>query len=471
MDNTILLLAKNLGNPQFKKIYRLNYAYLTGSMYRGIASKELVIRMGDSGLMGFLGAGGLSLTELEQQILYIKSNLSPTANFGVNLLCAYSNNAQELAVVELLLRHKVRFIEASAFVTITKSLVRYRLTGIYKDNNNVIQCPNRILAKLSRPEVAYAFLSPPPQKIVDALLAEGRITPEQATLSQSIPMCNEICVEADSGGHTDMGVSTVLTPIIMKIKNEMAAKYYHQPIYLGMAGGIGSPEAAASAFLMGADFIVTGSINQCTVESGTSDHAKSLLQNINYMDTAYAPAGDMFELGSRIQVLKKGTLFALRANKLFSLYNHYNALDELPGDLCRKLENDYFKMTLQQVWENVRQYFMSILQFDEIKKAESLPRYKMVLVFKYYFYYSAKIALTGQSDDFNNYQIHTGPALGAFNQWVQGTELEPWKNRHVDIIAEKLMYETANFLMQRMNSLQNITSNNVLPYAVNAVYN
>jgi trans-AT polyketide synthase, acyltransferase and oxidoreductase domains len=189
------------------------------------------------------------------------------------------------------------------------------------------------------------------------------------------------------------------------------------------------------------------------------------------MDTAYAPAGDMFELGSKIQVLKKGTLFSVRANKLFNLYNHYNSLAEIPEELAKKLEKEYFKITLPQVWENVRQYLIGQSQFEEIRKAEALPKYKMVLVFKYYFYYSAKIALTGQVDDLSNYQIHTGPALGAFNQWVKGTEFESWKNRHVDQIAERLMYETANFLTHRMNSLQNITSNNVLQYSLNAAYN
>ena len=71
--------------------------------------------------------------------------------------------------------------------------------------------------------------------------------------------------------------------------------------------------------MVGADFVCTGSINQCTVESGMSDVVKDLLQDINVQDTEYAPAGDMFEIGARVQVLKKGTFFPARANKLFML--------------------------------------------------------------------------------------------------------------------------------------------------------
>jgi hypothetical protein len=43
--------------------------------------------------------------------------------------------------------------------------------------------------------------------------------------------------------------------------------------------------------------------------------------------------------------------------------------------------------------------------------------------------------------------------LGAFNQWVKGTPLEDWRNRHVDEIGEKLLKETAELLQQRFQSL------------------
>ncbi len=60
-----------------------------------------------------------------------------------------------------------------------------------------------------------------------------------------------------------------------------------------------------AAFMLGAEFILTGSINQCTVEAGTSDKVKDLLQQMNVQDTEYAPAGDSFQMGSKVQVLKR----------------------------------------------------------------------------------------------------------------------------------------------------------------------
>src|SRR3954462_15450892 len=99
------------------------------------------------------------------------------------------------------------------------------------------------------------------------------------------------------------------------------SKYrYQNKIRIGAAGGIGTPHAAAAAFILGADFILTGSINQCTVEAGTSAAAKDGLQELNVQDTDYAPAGDMFELGARVQVAKRGLFFPARANRLYELY-------------------------------------------------------------------------------------------------------------------------------------------------------
>ena len=45
------ITAAQLGNPEFKKAYGLKYAYVSGSMYRGIASKELVVAMGKAGFL------------------------------------------------------------------------------------------------------------------------------------------------------------------------------------------------------------------------------------------------------------------------------------------------------------------------------------------------------------------------------------------------------------------------------------
>lgn len=446
-DSEPRVTAASLGSDVFRRRFGLKYAYMAGGMYRGVASADLVIRMGKAGLLSFFGAGGLSTAKIEQNIVRIQSELNAGEPYGMNLLANYDYPADEDAVVDLYLKYGIRNVEAAAFMQMTPALVRFRLQGLRTDARNRIVCDHRVIAKVSRPEVARAFMSPPPAMIVERLLQRGLVTPQQAELSQRVPMSHDICVEADSGGHTDGGIPTVMLPPLLRMRDDMQRTHaYEEPLCMGLAGGIGGAEAAAAAFLLGADFILTGSINQCTVEAGMSADGKSMLQEMDIHDTEYAPAGDMFELGAQIQVMKKSVFFPARANKLFSLYRHYDSLDDIPERTRRQLEGTYFKKTFDDIWRESAAYFRSVNREHEIAKAEANAKHKMALVFRWYFAYSSRIAMEGSGDDRVNYQIHTGPALGSFNQWVKGTELEHWSRRHVDRIAIKVMEAAAEHL-------------------------
>ncbi|MFK2853204.1 ACP S-malonyltransferase [Dyella humi] len=439
--------AMTLGSQIFRRRYDLQYAYMAGAMYRGVASADLVIKMGKAGFLSFFGAGGLSREKIEANIARIQTELNAGQPYGMNLLANYEYPAQEEAVVELYLKHGIKNVEAAAFMQMTPALMRYRLQGLRLNERGDVVCTHRVVAKVSRPEVAKAFMSPPPAHIVDRLLERGLVTPQQAEWSKRIPVSHDICVEADSGGHTDGGIAAVMLPPLLRMRDELQRTHaYAEPLCMGLAGGIGGPEAAAAAFLLGADFITTGSINQCTVEAGMSDDGKSMLQEIDIHDTEYAPAGDMFEIGAQVQVMKKSVFFPARANKLLSLYRHYESLDDIPSRTRNQLEGTFFKKSFDEIWGETANYFRSIKLDHEIAKAEANTKHKMALVFRWYFAYSTRLAIEGKGEDRVNYQIQTGPALGSFNQWVKGTELEPWTKRHVDHIAFKLMDATAEHL-------------------------
>jgi trans-AT polyketide synthase/acyltransferase/oxidoreductase domain-containing protein len=443
------VLPSYLGSSEFKKDYNLSYAYVTGGMYRGVASKEIVVKMGKVGMLGFFGTGGLKLSQIEDAIQYIQKELSAGQSYGMNLLHNPNNLEMEEKTIDLYLVYGVKNVEAAAFINVTPALVRYRAKGLKRDEQGNIITSNKIIAKLSRPEVAQIFLSPAPEQILAKLVAENKITQEEADLSTQIPMADDICVEADSGGHTDGGVAYALTPAVIKLRDDMMEQYkYNKKVRIGAAGGIGTPQAAAAAFILGADFIVTGSINQCTVEAATSDAVKDLLQVMNVQDTEYAPAGDMFELGAKVQVLKKGLFFSARANKLFELYRQYNSLNEIDEKTKNQIQERYFKRSFEEVYNDVKAFY----PIQEIEKAERNPKHKMALIFRWYFGYSSRLALNGSTESKVDFQIHCGPALGSFNQWVRGTALESWKERHVDEIALKLMHETAELLDQRLNT-------------------
>jgi trans-AT polyketide synthase/acyltransferase/oxidoreductase domain-containing protein len=444
----------SLGCREFKIDYGLRYAYLAGGMYKGIASKEMVVALGQAGLMGYFGTGGLDLNEVETAIGYIKAELANSGAYGMNLLANIESPELEAQLIDLYLKHNVRNIEASGFMGISKGLVRWRLLGVRRTVSGQIKPARRTLAKVSRPEVAGVFMQPAPEHFVKELIDDRTLSPDEAELGRQIPMADDICVEADSGGHTDQGVALVLLPAMMILRDEMMARYgYCKRIRVGSAGGIGTPHAAAAAFIMGADFLLTGSINQCTVEAGTSAVVKDILQDLNVQDTAYAPAGDMFEMGAQVQVVKRGLLFSSRATKLHQLYLSHNAIEEIDAKTQSQIQDRYFRRSFAEVWDETREYYHRISP-DKVRDIESTSKKRMAAIFKWYFGKSTRSALCGIEEEKVNYQIHCGPAIGAFNQWVKGSCLEHWQERGVARIGTKLMEDAAELLGQRVRQIE-----------------
>lgn len=444
-----LVDAEHLGDAEFRRDYNVRLAYVAGAMVKGIASPELVIRMGQAGLLSFLGSGGLSLQRIEEGIRRVQSALPPGAPWGVNLLHNINHPEMEDRTVDLLLGLGVRCVEASAYTVLTPALVRYRLKGARLSGDRA-RPANRLMAKLSRPEVARLFISPPPERIVRMLHDKGLISDEEARAAARLPMADDVCAEADSGGHTDKGVAFSLLPAMLHLRDEAMAEHrYPVRIRVGAAGGIGTPEAAAAAFMMGADFILTGSINQCTPEAGTSDLVKDMLADADIQDFAMAPAGDMFELGARIQVFRKGVFFPARGNKLYELYLRYESLDAIDEKTREQLEKQYFKKSIAEVWAETKAYY---LRSDpaQVERAEKNGRQKMALVFRWYFVDTMRRAQRGDATDKVNFQVHGGPALGSFNRAVKGTPLESWRNRHVDALAWFVMNGAARVLDERL---------------------
>ncbi|WP_432183404.1 ACP S-malonyltransferase [Streptomyces tendae] len=445
---------ERLGSAAFRADYGVRYAYLAGSMYKGIASTELVARMARAGLLGYFGTGGLRTERIEAAIATLRAELGPDGGFGMNLLHALHDPPLEEATVRLFLRHRVRFVEASGFTQPTRALVLYRLSGAHRDGTGRAVAPNRLLAKVSRPEVATAFMEPAPEALVRGLLAEGLLTAAEAEAGRALPLAGEVCAEADSAGHTDAAVAYTLMPATTGLRDRIVAERgYPDGIRVGAAGGLGAPESLAAAFVLGADFVVTGSVNQCTPQAGTSDAVKDLLAQADVQDTGYAPAGDMFEIGARVQVLRRGTLFAARANKLYQAYRQYDGLEAIDDKLRRTIEDGWFHRELEQVWKETREYYLRAGRSQEVERAEQDPRHRMALVFRWYFVHSTRMAMRGDPAERVNYQIHTGPAIGAFNRFAAGTALADWRNRHVDAVAEALMAGAARVLQDRFSSL------------------
>jgi PfaD family protein len=271
---------------------------------------------------------------------------------------------------------------------------------------------------------------------VAELLSAGAVTAEQARLARDVPMADDITVEADSGGHTDRRPLTVLVPQMLRLRDEAAIA--HWPVRIGAAGTIGTPQAVHAAFAMGAEYVVTGSVNQSCVEAGTSQAVKAMLAQAAPTDCAMAPAADMFETGGEVQVLRKGTLFAQRAAHLARLYRNYDRIEELPESELDRLRKHVFRGGLDRAWDDTAAYLREH-EPAELARADSDPRHRMALLFRSYLGSSPRWAKSGAGDRVADYQIWCGPAMGAFNLWARGTALEPVEHRRVADVAGHLL--------------------------------
>jgi PfaD family protein len=434
---------EHLGDASFRTAHGLRYPYVSGAMANGIGSVEIVEAMGRAGMLGIFGAAGLSPTSVEAAIDRLDRTLGPASPRGFNLIHSPGEPALEEAIVALYLRRGVRLVEASAYLDLTLPLVRYRVHGLARGRDGRVVAPNRIIAKVSRVEVASKFLAPPPPKFLRALVDDGTITPAQAELAEHLPMAEDVTAEADSGGHTDNQPALVLLPTLVALRDRLQAQYhYPSPPRVGAAGGIATPQSAAAAMAMGAAYLVVGSVHQACVESGTSDAARRLLAEARQGDVAMAPAADMFEMGVKVQVLKRGTMFAMRAAKLFEIYRACDGLDRLPDAERAALEKNLFRAPLEAIWEQTRDFFRA-RDPAQIERAGRDPKHKMALVFRWYLGLSSHWAKAGEPSRLVDYQIWCGPAMAAFNEWVRGSFLERPENRRVVTVALNLLYGAA----------------------------
>ncbi|GFE58714.1 PfaD family polyunsaturated fatty acid/polyketide biosynthesis protein [Geobacter sp. AOG1] len=442
-------LPENLGDTGFCADLGIRYPYLGGSMAKGISSAAMVEELGRAGMLGFFGAAGLPYLDVEKAVDRLAKSGVP---YGVNLIHSPHEPDLEQALADLYLQRGVQLLEASAFLSLTLPLVRYSLHGIHRRDDGTIVTPNRIIAKISREEMAAKFFSPAPESFLRELVAGGELTSEQAELAAQVPLAREITAEADSGGHTDNRPAIALFPTIQSLAARLERQHgYDCRLRVGLAGGISTPAAAAAAFAMGAAYIMTGSVHQACIESGTSRQVREMLAGTRQADVAMAPAADMFEMGVTVQVLKRGTMFPMRAAKLYELYRSYGCMEDIPAPEREKLEKTLFLAPLTDIWRDTRAYFQ---QRDprQAERGDRDPKHRMALVFRWYLGQAAHWAKDGEPSRKIDYQVWCGPAMGAFNEWVAGTYLESPERRATVSVALNILYGAAVFT--RINFLR-----------------
>jgi trans-AT polyketide synthase/acyltransferase/oxidoreductase domain-containing protein len=426
-----VLTPAELGDPGFLLAHGTRLAYVAGGMRMGISSPELVIRLARAGVLAFLGIAGLPQERAEQDIRRVRAELPSGTPWGVNLSSDPHDPAGTSRTVELLLRLGVPCIELGGFAGVDADLVRCRISGLRSGPDGRPQHARRLLAKVRGLDAARQFLMPPPETIVRQLRERGLITDEESALAARVSMADDICAETSEGALT-------LLPAILRLRDAQ----HRSAVRVGLGGGLGTPQAVAAAFAMGADFVLTGSVNQCTPQAGTSALAKDMLAAADIEDFGTAPDADMFELGGRVWVLRRGVLFPARGDKLYETYVRqadFPAPQEAPW-----LEARYLRKSVTEVWAELTRWDRA-----QAEQAVHDGRRRMALVFRWYLTDSLRRAQAGQAADRLNFQIRSSPALGAFNLAVRGTALAHWRNRNADEVAWFLMSGAAAILGAR----------------------
>lgn len=441
---------QDLGDRQFCLDHRLEYPYIAGAMANGIASPALVEAMGRAGMLGVYGAAGLTPDVVGAALDRIETRLGDKP-YASNLIHSPYEAALEEAIVDLYLRRGLHLVSASAYLDMTLSIVRYRVAGIHTDQGGGVITPNRLIAKVSRIEVASKFFAPPPDEMLGELVRRGDLSEAQANMARTIPVAQDLTVEADSGGHTDNRPALAQFPTMLALRDRQQAEYgFDQELRVGAAGGIGTPHAAAAAFAMGAAYILTGSVNQACLEAGTSDTVRQLLARVEQADVRMAPAADMFEMGVDLQVTNRQTMFPMRAQKLYDLYKAHDSLAAIPIEARASIEKTIFRMPLEDVWRDTVA-FWNDRDPGQIERAERDPHHQMALVFRWYLGQSSRWANAGVEGREMDYQVWCGPAMGSFNEWVRGSHLENWDKRRAVPIALNILRGAA--LLTRSHTL------------------
>jgi PfaD family protein len=116
-----------------------------------------------------------------------------------------------------------------------------------------------------------------------------------------------------------------------------------------------------------------------------------------------------------------------------------------------KIEKQIFRSNLDDVWAGTESFFQE-RDPEMLARAQSSPKRKMALIFRWYLGLSSRWSNTGEKGREMDYQIWAGPSLGAFNSWVKGTYLEDYTRRGAVDVALHMLKGAA--YLQRINQLK-----------------
>lgn len=434
-------LPVSQGSAGFRERYGVRAAYAAGPLAYGVSGPAMVSALAREHLLGFLGTTGLDLDTIRANMAALAA-LGPGLSAGVALPQHGEERRQQEEVLSMARLLDLRSALTWATAPPSPELVRFKVSGLSRGPDGQIRSRHRLFVALANLESAEPWMCPAPGELLDALLARGQITAAERALARRVPVADDLIAEGHAGGRTERWPLMALVPCLIRLRDRVASRERYDEggvrTHIGAAGEIGDPWSMHAAFGLGADFVVTGTINATAAEAATSLRVKEMLAEAGVADCRTAPAADRFETGGRVQVLSRGSRFAQQAEHLYELYRRHRGVDDIPEGERRQVERTIFHRTLEEVWAEILQD-LSARRPQEAQLAEEDPRHRMALIFRWYLDMSVRWGISGTPGRARDYQVWCGPAVGAFNDWVRGTWLEPLVARRVVTIADALL--------------------------------
>ena len=302
----------------------MRFPYVAGEMANGIATERDGDRDGAGRHARLLRRGGARLRAGRAAVDELDARSSATASpWGVNLIHSPDEPRSRTASPTCSLARGVQRISASAFMASRPPSCAARPRGCAVDAQGRIVRRHHLFAKISRPEVAAQFMSPAPRGHAARAGRSGQAHAGGGRAGRA---------RAGRRGHHRRGRlrRAHRQPAAGRAAADRSSRCatssprshgYQRPIRVGAAGGLGTP-AARRGGVRARRRLRAHRLGQPGRRRGRplGRRPRRCSREAGIADVAMAPAADMFELGVKVQVLKRGTMFArARATALRAL--------------------------------------------------------------------------------------------------------------------------------------------------------
>lgn len=279
---------------------------------------------------------------------------------------------------------------------ITPAVVRYAAKGLRLRNDGAVERRNCVLAKISRPEVAKRFLEPPPD-FSWPHSCRAAPSPRRKRISPSgfpSPRTSRSNPIREATPTTVPSVRSSRPSPLSATRSPPRETTPHPSASARPAAS--TPASVASAFALGAAYVMTGTVNEAAVESGLSEAGRLLLAQAGIADVAMAPAADMFEMGVKgAGPPPRHHVRDPRPEAVRRLHGPRIRSRACPRACGRASRARSSKAPLDAIWADTRAFWSSATRTRSSARNKD-PHHRMALCFRWYLGKASRWANAGE---------------------------------------------------------------------------